>query len=597
MDYGYVVGTFIRPLGAPAPTDRGAHGTVRLIPHDVRKLDSPSRETGKINETLTMDAAGHVEGWFVTGVYSVSVVYCDGTRRPMFDVRVEATHTVASPLDLVTAAPPIPSPEVVVIVSEAERIRAEAAADRAQASADEASAVLDIAVVDGSTATGRLILTTHGGEVIDAGDVGGEIFSFVNLSELATTPAGPAVWEYDPANPPTDSPLPDISLSRRQSIAGMITWRSGVASFSGIVRGAWIYGSCDPANDYYGWLEMAPLPEPPILIPNSVPVGSDDGTFWSSVRVGSALNPNNLDEIPIRDFNGQFEVGEPTAAKQVATKGYVDSTLPVSVDSWDEILGLENGIEVLVTLTQEILDKELTAPAPPASGWPGNFAPDSKLHGYVSAASSPGVYSVSTITMVDSNLVLQVVAFDGDEIRYSVDTLYFGPVQVLPDADFTVPMAYRGQWKTVNTSVTSDSYKLIRRDDLGRAQITDPAVAADIATKGYVDKLAATLAPSSTSASGSQSLASVAQSTVIHWTMAGNVTVTAMPSSPAPGLTVSLVLTQDATAGRTLTLPASVKLPSGLPLPLTATSGGVDVVHLWWTGAVWIGALAGRDLR
>lgn len=164
-----------------------------------------------------------------------------------------------------------------------------------------------------------------------------------------------------------------------------------------------------------------------------------------------------------------------------------DGQLAAEIDSWDGILGLENGIAVVVTLTQEMLDKELTNPASPASGWPGNFAPDTRLHGYASTASSPGVYTSCTITMVDSNLVLRVVAFEGDDPRYYVDTLYFGPVQVLPNGDFTVPMAYGNAWDVVSTSVMPSPYSLIRRDNQGRAQIATPAAAADIATKGYVD--------------------------------------------------------------------------------------------------------------
>lgn len=98
-------------------------------------------------------------------------------------------------------------------------------------------------------------------------------------------------------------------------------------------------------------------------------------------------------------------------------------------------------------------------------------------------------------------------------------------------------------------------------------------------------------------ATGNQSLASVVTQSIIHWTLTGNVTITAMPSAPTPGMTLSLVLTQGTGGGRTLTLPATVKVPSALAIPLTAAAGSVDVVHLWWTGAIWTAALAARDLR
>ncbi|WP_295035733.1 hypothetical protein, partial [uncultured Microbacterium sp.] len=152
-------------------------------------------------------------------------------------------------------------------------------------------------------------------------------------------------------------------------------------------------------------------------------------------------------------------------------------------------------------------------------------------------------------------------------------------------------------WGTTTARSTATANALMMRDSFGRSKIVDPAAPDDIASKGYVDRIAAVGYTTPIPVSGTQSLASWTQSMVIHWNLLGNVTVSTMPTVLTPGMTISLVLTQDATGGRTLTLPATVKLPSALPLPLTAAAGGVDVVHLWWTGAVWIGALAGRDLR
>lgn len=95
----------------------------------------------------------------------------------------------------------------------------------------------------------------------------------------------------------------------------------------------------------------------------------------------------------------------------------------------------------------------------------------------------------------------------------------------------------------------------------------------------------------SSNVSGNVDLSVVSQQSIIHYTLTGNVTVTALPASPVPGMTITLVATQDATGGRTITFPAGVKLPAGLALPLASTAAAVSVVHLWWSGAIWVAVL------
>lgn len=71
------------------------------------------------------------------------------------------------------------------------------------------------------------------------------------------------------------------------------------------------------------------------------------------------------------------------------------------------------------------------------------------------------------------------------------------------------------------------------------------------------------------------------------WTLTGNVTLT-LPTPPATvSGTITLVLTQDATGGRTITWPAGVKWPDGIARQPAAGAGTTSVVHLLWTGAAW----------
>jgi len=80
-------------------------------------------------------------------------------------------------------------------------------------------------------------------------------------------------------------------------------------------------------------------------------------------------------------------------------------------------------------------------------------------------------------------------------------------------------------------------------------------------------------------------------------TLTDSVTAMALPTSPI-GLqsgTVTLVLTQDATGGRTITWPSSVKWPEGLSQQPWAAANSTTVFHLMWTGTSWFGLMGGKN--
>lgn len=80
-------------------------------------------------------------------------------------------------------------------------------------------------------------------------------------------------------------------------------------------------------------------------------------------------------------------------------------------------------------------------------------------------------------------------------------------------------------------------------------------------------------------------------------TLTGNVTSMALPTSPI-GLqsgTVTLVLTQDATGGRTITWPASVKWSEGLSQQPAPGANTISVFNLLWTGTSWLALTGGRS--
>lgn len=80
-------------------------------------------------------------------------------------------------------------------------------------------------------------------------------------------------------------------------------------------------------------------------------------------------------------------------------------------------------------------------------------------------------------------------------------------------------------------------------------------------------------------------------------TLTGNVTSLTLPTSPyaLESGTVTLVLTQDATGGRTITWPTSVKWPDGIAQQPAAGPNTLSVFHLLWTGATWLGLVGGKS--
>lgn len=80
-------------------------------------------------------------------------------------------------------------------------------------------------------------------------------------------------------------------------------------------------------------------------------------------------------------------------------------------------------------------------------------------------------------------------------------------------------------------------------------------------------------------------------------TLTSSVSAMTLPTSPVSlqSGTVTLVLTQDATGGRTITWPAAVKWPDGIVQQPAAAANTVSVFHLMWTGTTWLGLVGGKS--
>jgi len=84
---------------------------------------------------------------------------------------------------------------------------------------------------------------------------------------------------------------------------------------------------------------------------------------------------------------------------------------------------------------------------------------------------------------------------------------------------------------------------------------------------------------------------------VIVWTLTGNVTISfSNPPTASQALSITFVLTQDGTGGRTVTWPAAVRWPGGVG-PTLSGAGKQDVITLitWDGGTSYLGFVAGQN--
>ena len=85
---------------------------------------------------------------------------------------------------------------------------------------------------------------------------------------------------------------------------------------------------------------------------------------------------------------------------------------------------------------------------------------------------------------------------------------------------------------------------------------------------------------------------------VVEVTLIANVTTLTLTNPPAPGRAgaVTLILRQDATGGRTVGWPASVKWPGGTAPTASVAAGAIDIYTLVTRdgGATWYGMTAGQ---
>jgi hypothetical protein len=126
------------------------------------------------------------------------------------------------------------------------------------------------------------------------------------------------------------------------------------------------------------------------------------------------------------------------------------------------------------------------------------------------------------------------------------------------------------------------------RDDARAAKaLADQAV---IDARGYA-QVGAFLLDQRGDVSGTLDLSALTTQNIVHARLTGNLTVV-LPSSPVVGQTITLELQQDATGGRTLTMPNAVAA-FGVPITLSTAANALDEIMCLHDGVRWKARVGG----
>ena len=134
----------------------------------------------------------------------------------------------------------------------------------------------------------------------------------------------------------------------------------------------------------------------------------------------------------------------------------------------------------------------------------------------------------------------------------------------------------------------------------GRALVDDADADAQLATLAAVDRENGGLETVATNATATGAVTvNLSNGNLHHLTLTGNVTLTLSGATNGRVCSLTLLITQDATGGRSITWPASVKwLPAGSAPSFTTTASTRSIVELFTIdgGTTWFAGLAGTGI-
>lgn len=183
-----------------------------------------------------------------------------------------------------------------------------------------------------------------------------------------------------------------------------------------------------------------------------------------------------------RDTSGRAAFADPVAAAQAATKGYVDAV--PGIRAVTTVTGTRTALANtfhLVNLAASLGATPITLPAAPPQGTVCEFI----------RADTNQITSPSSIVPGGTDTILGSSPYVLGGSQTGAKFIYVGTQWVVHEASIGGNMS--GFYAQRSSAQAGFNPSIMARDSAGRSQVVDPAVAADIATKNYVDRYAGAL--------------------------------------------------------------------------------------------------------
>lgn len=226
----------------------------------------------------------------------------------------------------------------------------------------------------------------------------------------------------------------------------------------------------------------------------------------------------------------------------------------------------------------------------------GGSVPSGGSSGQVLVKNSGGNYDTKWATLTAGDVgAPSLGAFTG-ALLGKADTGHSHAEATTTTAGF-MPASDREALSLATSLGTADT--LVLRDGAGRFRAVDPSNDQDVATKHYVDShgggggvATRFLAPGNISGTYNVDLDSNPD-VVMYATLTGNVTITFSNVPSQEGANVVFVLRQDATGGRTLTMPAGSLVINGpVFAQIDGAANAVSIVNVVRAGGTWMYAIS-----
>lgn len=422
----------------------------------------------------------------------------------------------------------------------------------------------------------------------------------------------------------TDGTLRDISQSQVTGLAADLDAKAPLNSPAftgtptGITKAHVGLGNVDNTPDSAKPISSATQGALDAKAPLNSPAFTGTPTGITKTHVGLENVDNTADSAkPISSatqtaldtkVNGPTSAIDNRIARMDGTTGKIIQSSSATIDDTGKIETLGQSVMLRSTYNAAFMHE--------VSGEVVDFGTNFFQHGLANTAHSGAYFRIDTRPAMTSQLfTVQYQATPNGQTNYEYTALQLsttgylrtGSGLRLSKANDTPTTDTDGILFGADTNLYRSAANTLKTDDnfevTGNIAVTGTVDGIDVSTlattvTGKADALDSDFALSVAlgNISGVLNLSSYARPALLRGTLTGNIASITLPTIAANrGMTLTLILTQDATGSRTITWPTA-KAAYGIKPTLSTAPNATDVIHLSWDGGSWwvtAGILAG----